>query len=375
MAPFRLADTRAAAGTYALDGPSIAGGSSAVVPVRGQDGVPADATAAVLNVTATNPTRSGFLTAYPGGTAVPATSNLNFVAGQTVANLVTVPVGADGTVGIYNLAGSTDVVVDLEGYFAPGAGTTGLYNALVPARVTDTRPGSGQVNAGNTPGPGGNILVPVRGLAGVPPTGVSAVVLNVTAANASAATYLTAFPGTTPLPTASNLNVLPGQVVPNRAIVAVGGDGMVDIHNLAGSTDVVVDVTGWFTDGSDPSSTGARFTPLAPTRIADTRAGSGLGATLGAGATRSLSVSSLLGLPAGSVAVAANVTATDASKPAYLTVYPSSASRPMASDLNWVAGQQVPNLTVATLGPDGGLDVFNMAGSVDVIVDVFGYWS
>ena len=217
--------------------------------------------------------------------------------------------------------------------------------------------------------------MPIRGAGGVPWTGVSAVVLNVTAADATASSYLTVFADNTPQPTASNLNFSPGQVVPNRVIVPIGGDGMVDIHNLAGSTDMVVDVSGWFTDGSDPAATGARFTPLAPTRIADTRSGSGLGTTLGTGATRSLAVTSLTGLPTGTVAVAANVTAADTSKPAYLTVYPSDASRPTASDLNWAPGQLVPNLAIATLGADGGLSVFNMAGSVDVIVDVFGYWS
>lgn len=358
-----------------MNAPALAGNSSVAVPVVGQDGVPSDATAAVLNVTATNPSRDGFLAAYPDGTATPATSNLNFVAGQTVANLVTVPLGSDGNISVYNLVGNTDVVVDLEGYFEPGSGTAGLYNALTPARITDTRTGSGAINAGNTPGPAGDVHVPARGVGGVPSTGVSAVVLNVTAADATQSSFLTAFADNTPLPTASNLNFAPGQVVPNRVIVPIGGDGMVDIHNLTGRTDVIVDVSGWFTDGSDPSATGARFTPVAPTRIADTRSGTGLGGTLGASDTRTLSVATGAAVPTGAVAMAANVTAADTSRPAFLTVYPSGVSRPTASDLNWVPGQLVPNLTVATLGQDGAVNVYNLTGSVDVIVDVFGYWS
>ncbi|HEY7926695.1 MAG TPA: hypothetical protein VIG86_04640, partial [Candidatus Dormibacteraeota bacterium] len=370
--PFRVADTRSGSG-YPLAGHSLGAGGNVTVPIWGAASsppVPTTATAAVLNVTATNGTHSSYLTVYPSGTNPPFASNLN-TGGRTVANLVTVPIGGNGAVGIFNNLGSTDVVVDLEGYFVPGGGPAGLYHPLAPARITDTRSGSGQANAGHTPSSTDTVVVQVTGAGGVPASGVSAVVLNVTAVSSNGAGFLTVYPGATGKPLASNLNFVLNQVVPNRVIVPVGADGTVDIYNSKGYTDIVVDVGGWFTDASGAG--GSRFTPLPPTRIADSRSGSGLqlaGRTLNSGAIRTVNAN----LPPGAVAVAANVTAADTTHDSFLTVYPDQPPPPTASDLNWAAGQVVPNLVIAELGA-GKLAVFNHAGLVDVIVDVFGYWA
>jgi hypothetical protein len=375
VTPYRLADTRTGSG-QPLAGQHLGAGAVDSVPVVGVDGVPAGATAAVLNVTATNPTTASYLTVYPGP-GLPLVSNLNVVAGQTVANLVTVPIGGDGHVDVYNQSGNTDVVVDLEGYFVPGNGPSGLFNPLPPLRIADTRAGSGAPNAGQTLGAGDVRHVQVDGAGGVPSTGVQAVVLNVTATGPSASSYLTAYPGGADRPLASNLNFTSRQVVPNRVIVpVVGGStpGTVDIYNLAGSVDVAVDVTGWFTDATAGGS-GARFTPVDPTRVADTRPQSGqplAGNTLGQDGSIAVSTT-----PAGpspnAVAVAANVTVVDGTASSYLTVYPG-ANPPVASDLNWTAGEVVPNLVIT--GMTGNeVNVYNRFGSVDVVVDVFGFWS
>jgi hypothetical protein len=382
VSPFRLADTRAPAGTYAVDAPSLSPGGTRLVPVRGQDGVPADASAAVLNVTAVGPTNSGFLTAYPGGGPIPATSNLNFVAGQTVANLVTVPIGRDGGVGIFNLAGTTDIVVDLEGYMEPGTVSSGLLNSLSPTRIDDTRPGMGQPHSGQPLGQNGVLPVQVDGVGGVPASGVSAVVLNVTSVDGTSSSYLTAYPHNSAKPTASNLNFSAGQVVPNRVVVPVSAaaGGTVDVYNLAGTVDVVVDVSGWFSDGTSTTS-GARFTPVVPTRVADTRPRSGeqlSGDTLGPAGRVSVPVamtSSTTGiLPLGVVAIAGNATVADTSQPSFLTVYPAGTNQPLASDLNWAPGQVVANMVITELG-NGALAVYNNSGTTDVIVDIFGFWS
>jgi hypothetical protein len=375
--PFRVADTRPGSG-QPLAGQSLGTGQSDNVPIVGVDGVPARATAAVLNVTTTNATAPSYITAYPGGTSVPLASNLNFVAHQTIANLVTVPIGANGGVGIYNHSGRADVIVDLEGYFVPGASpSAGLFNPLSPARITDTRPGSGQSNSGGTMGTGSVLVVRVDGFGGVPSTGVSSVVLNVTAVNPSLPSFLTVYAGGTARPLASNLNFTAGTVVPNRVIVPVGGDGNVDIFNQQGRVDVVVDVGGWFTGPG--GTTGSRFTAVQPTRFADTRPGSGAplaSSTLSTGSTVSVPAAGLAGVPSnGTVAVAANVTVTDTNHSSFLTVYPDTTVRPLASDLNWVPGQTVPNLAITQLGTNGALAVYNNQGRVDVIVDVFGYWS
>jgi hypothetical protein len=80
------------------------------------------------------------------------------------------------------------------------------------------------------------------------------------------------------------------------------------------------------------------------------------------------------GIPSGATAVVANVTVTDTTGSSYLTAWPDLATRPTASDLNWVSGQTVPNLVVVALGANGKLDIFNAAGSTDVILDVVGYY-
>ena len=244
----------------------------------------------------------------------------------------------------------------------------GLLQPLPPARILDTR----RPQDGPAVGPGELRPVQVAGRGGVPPTGVSAVVLNVTVTNPSAASYLTVFPAGVGLPTASNLNFLAGQTVPNRVIVPLGAGGGLDLYNAVGTVDVVIDVNGWFTDGSTVA--GSRLSGLPPSRIFDSRQRPDAPA-IGPGETRSIQVAGQGGVPAsGATAVVLNVTVTNPTAASYLTVFPGDAALPVASDLNWTAGETVPNLVVVKLGADGTVNVYNPAGSVDVIVDVVGYF-
>ena len=204
-----------------------------------------------------------------------------------------------------------DVAVDLEGYVSPTSlSGAGLYNPLATAaRICDTRAGNpsglsggaaqcnGTANAGERLAAGGVLTVTVAGNGGVPATGVSAVVLNVTVVNPAAAGYLTAYPQGTTAPTASSLNYQAAETLPNRVIVPVSATGQVSI-TANQATDVLVDVSGWY---SAASGTGTQYTPgAAPVRVCDTRPGnpSGLsgaqaqcngaaniGSPLGAGST------------------------------------------------------------------------------------------
>ncbi len=382
VAPYRVADTRAGSSEpYA--GQTLGTGATLNIQVggtgSGSDGVPAGATAVVLNVTAVQPSVGGYLTVYPTGVTRPLASNLNFQAGENTPNLVEVGLGTSGQVSVYNASGNTDVIVDVEGY--TGAATAqgaGLYNPLAPARIEDTRPGSGQPGAGQTLSGGGTLDVQATGAGGVPSTGVAAVVLNVTVTNTASSGYLSVYPtGTTP-PTASNLNWTQGTTRPNRVIVPVGTGGKVTIYNSAGTTDVIVDVGGWFTDSSNPSATGDQFTSVTPARICDTRSTQAnnqcTGQTLAPGSSLAVTVQGTGGLPStGVAAVVLNVTATNTSSNGYLTVYPSS-PRPTASDLNWAQGETVPNLVVVQVSAQGTIEVYNSAGSTDLIVDVVGWY-
>lgn len=372
LSPARILDTRGGAEGFA--GP-IGGGASIALPVAGHGGVPASgATAVLLNVTVTQPTGESFLTVYPSGTARPLASNLNFLAGQTAPNLVSAKLGADGKVAIYNNAGSTQVVVDVVGWFtAAGAADGASLNPLPPTRILDTRVGTGGFALPLTAS--GTISPRVTGVGGVPATGVSAVVLNMTATQPTAETFLTVFPSGSARPVASNLNVLAGQTRPNLVVAKVGADGKVSVYNNAGAVHVIFDVVGWY--GADGVAARARFNPLPPSRVLDTRVGTGgVAAPIGPAATISVKVTGVGGVPATGVsAVVLNVTATQPTSESFVTVFPTGAARPLASSINMTSGQTVPNLVVAKVGADGKVSAYNNAGTAHLIFDVVGWYT
>jgi hypothetical protein len=264
------------------------------------------------------------------------------------------------------------------------------YTPIAPVRICDTRAVAGaptpvlsnQCDAGGakTLGPGGMIPVTVAGSNGVPTT-ATAVVLNVTATDTTAVSYLTVWPEEATQPVASNMNWGAGQTVPNLVEVALGPSGVVKVYNNLGSADVVVDLEGYV----DATATGL-YAPLSPpVRVCDTRvAGQGVAANQcqGAGGVAGTLTNSTpkviavgAGVPLGATAVILNVTVTNPSAGGFLTVWPDGSSMPLASNLNWVAGQTVPNRVI--VGVAGGkVDIaLGSTGTADVIVDVNGFFS
>ncbi|WP_441250648.1 N-acetylmuramoyl-L-alanine amidase [Kitasatospora sp. McL0602] len=237
--PTRLLDTRLGQGAPKA---KVGADSRVTLQVSGNAGVPADATGVVLNVTATGPTAGSFVTVYPNGANMPTVSNLNFSAGQTIPNLVIVPI-TNGKVDLYNKFGAVDLVADITGYYTPGGASK--FTSAGPSRLLDTRLGVGAAKA--KVGPGSNVALQVSGRAGLPTSGVKAVVLNVTAVAPTAGGFVTVYPDGTSLPTASNLNFTAGQVIPNLVVVPVGANGKVDLYNKFGAVDLVADITGYYT--------------------------------------------------------------------------------------------------------------------------------
>src|SRR5664279_5468887 len=374
VAPARLLDTPMGTGAPAAP---IAAHQAVALQVGGRGGVPATGVSAVvLNVTVTQPGAGGFLTAYADGTALPLASNLNFSPGQTVPNLVVAPVGATGQVDLYNgSAGSTHLIADVTGYFLAGApATAGAFGSLPPARLLDTPMGTGAPAA---PIAAHQVVaLQVGGRGGVPATGVSAVVLNVTVTQPGAGGFLTAYAEGTALPLASNLNFSPGQTVPNLVVAPVGANGQVDLYNgSAGSTHLIADVTGYFLAGA-PVTAGA-FGALPPARLLDTPMGTGApAAPVAAHQAVALQVGGRGGVPATGVsAVVLNVTVTQPGAGGFLTAYADGTALPLASNLNFSPGQTVPNLVVAPVGANGKVDLYNgSAGSTHLIADVTGYF-
>ena len=379
--------------------------------------LPQNTTAVILNITAANATANGgFLTVYPTGSLRPNSSNLNFNDGATVPNLVQVGIGLEGDISIYNFNGNTNVIVDLEGYFVPttSTNTSGQFVAISPNRICDTRPVqpgvvSNQCNNGTSTNgalaPNSTINIQVVNTSqstiqdGVP-NNAEAIVLNITAVDpTSAGGYLTVFPtasGSNLPPTASNLNFNAYQTIANRVTVPIGLNGEVSIYNYNGTTNVIVDVNGYFLS-TNASSSASAFTPINPVRICDTRPissgtasnqcdnGTATTGTMTQGQIISVSVggSSPVGIldnvPSDATAVVLNVTATDTSAPGgFLTVYPTPltlTSPPNVSDLNWNQSNTVANLVVVMVGNNTSINIYNAIGSADVIIDVMGYYA
>ncbi len=338
--------------------------------------VPGSASAVVLNVTVVNPTAPSFLTIWPSLDGRPTASNLNFVAGQVVPNLVTVKVGAAGKVSIFNNSGFVDVLVDIVGFFDGGDNSGSRFVGVTPTRILDSRPPPENVGPFATAwGAGVTRTLPVRNVGPVP-ANATAVVVNMTVTGPSAASFLTVFPDDASRPTASNLNFSAGQTIANLVVVPIGAGGGIKIFNNSGSVQVIADVVAYF------SPTGTAFTPINPRRIVDSRpAPENIGtiaAPWGVGQTREVVVGldqgAATGVPADAAGVVLNVTTVNGSAESFLTVWPAGQAQPTASNINFPAGRVVPNLVMVPLGTQGKLAVFNNKGAVDVLVDVVGYY-
>lgn len=357
VTPARILDTRIGVGAPAA---KVGPGQAVDLQVTGKAGIPSEGVAAVaLNLTVTEPTALGFLTVYPAGQARPLASSANFVPGQTVANAVVVKVGAGGKVTLFNSSGATHLVADVAGWHATAREVGSAFTPVGPVRLLDSR-------AGPPIGPGGTITVPVT--AGRPAT-ITAVALNVTATQPSTGAFLTVYPSGTTRPLASNLNVVAGQTRPNFVAVKVAG-GAVDIYNSNGTTHVVVDLLGYWSPESEN-----RMVPVAPVRIMDTRTGLGRLGPLGAQGTAELALPGPNSVPVGRAAAAVlNVTVTEPTTGGYLTVFPGGSSLPLASNLNFGAGETAPNLVVVPLPLDGKIGIYNSNGSTHVVVDLVGWF-
>ncbi|MCX7621945.1 MAG: fibronectin type III domain-containing protein, partial [Acidimicrobiales bacterium] len=366
LSPQRIFDTRDGTGGPAS---KLGPGEERAVTVTGVGGVPTDNVGAVvMNVTVTGPTAASHLTVWPGDQERPVASNLNFIAGQTIPNLVVARVSPSGALKVFNNAGSTHVIFDVVGWYDNGAGGD-RYTPLAPARILDTRDGTG--GGGGMIGPGEVRSVKVTGVGEVPANSVTAVVMNVTVTGPTAASHLTVWPADRSMPVASNLNFIAGQTAPNLVMAKVSPDGFVKVFNNAGSTHVIFDIVGYFSGG------GTNYTALAPRRVLDTRVGlGGPSSKLGPGQQRQVLVVGTGGVPPSGVnAVVINVTATGPTAPSHLTVWPFGWPMPVASSLNVSAGETRANLVVAKVGGDGTVWVFNNSGYVDVVIDVVGYFS
>lgn len=369
--PFRLVDTRPGARTD--DGRDAAIGAIGPdkylpIQVAGRGGVPADATAVVLNVTATAPNGAGYITVFPGGQAQPNTSNVNVERpGQTVANLVTVQLGGGG-VWVYGSI-PTHLIVDVFGYFTPSGNTSaGRFVAFGPQRIIDTRGGGNATYV--QPGESRVVALP-----GVVPKDATAAVVNITITDGYPG-YWTAYAAGAARPSTSNVNIdVVGRTVPNQAVVPISPEGIAVFSEAGGH--LLIDLAGWYTGESAPSSGDGLFVPITPQRLLDTRNTPdplGAGISLFHGWSLELPVIGQAGIGYGVSAVALNVTATNSFGAGYVTTWPAGQPRPETSSLNLNRGGQTVAGHVVMRAGEPGIGFYSDGGT-DLLADVFGWYT
>jgi hypothetical protein len=364
ITPTRFLDTRN--GTGGTTGP-VAGGATVRLQVAGAQSIPAtNVTAVAVNVTVTAETASGVVTVYPEDTPQPITTNLNYVAATSIANLVIVPVGANGYIDLYHTNGPVQLIADVSGFFTSDATKTGdtTFTPMAPTRVLDTRNGTGAPQA--KIGEAGSVSLQIGGANGIP-TGISAVAINITAVNETSSGYLTDYADGTSRPATSNLS-FSTQPVAEMAVVPVGADGKIDIWEggSTGTIDVVGDVSGYFTVGT----TGEAYHAISATRMIDTRQN---GQPVPSDGT--LAVAQGNAVIAANPTLELNITAVGGTTSGFLSAYPDGTGVPNASSVNYTAGEVIPNVALASTGA-GTADIYNhSSGTVQVVVDCYGYFS
>ena len=404
--PERILDTRSGKGVAAG---AVASGGTLKLKVVGLGNpgnpIPSGITAVALNVTAVSPSANGYLSVYgnenQAGTPLtkPATSNLNFQAGQNVANLVVVPVGKDGTVDFYNSSkGSTQIVADIEGFFTTSSQPVenvalSGYTPITPVRMVDTRKGTGTGGKIAQIPADGTLVVQMAGVDGI--GAASSVALHITAVGGTRNGVISAFPGN---PDAvvnaatygvSDVNYSAGQTASNTAFVTTSAEaqngnptGSVTFYNSgSGPVDLIVDAVGYY-GYTQPAPGGASaYVPLeSPARVVDTRTKD---APLTSGVPTDVTGTS----DASETAAVYNATIVAPTGNGYLSVFPFNpgdpAAVPTTSSLNYLTGQTVPNLVVAAPGTalDAKTGTYGIGaylggkGTAQLVLDEFGYFA
>jgi hypothetical protein len=373
LTPTRILDTRNSIGL----GNALVSHAARPFQVTGRGGVPSNATAVTGNLTVTAQTSRGYVYLGPDPLSNPASSTLNFPVGDDRANGVTVALGDGGILGITYVspnAGTTaHAIFDVTGYFVPDtSGAT--YLPLNPSRILDTRSGTGLSGAFSS-----HVArtFQATGRGGVPSNAI-AVTGNLTVTGQTSSGYLSIGPNATNNPTSSTLNFPVGDDRANGVTVALGTGGTLSVTFVAPSAGpiahVIFDVTGYFV----PGTSGAKYVPLTPSRLLDTRSGTGLTGAFSSHGARTFGVTGRGGVPSGSTAVTGNLTVTSQTSNGYLFIGPNPTNDPTSSTLNFPVGDDRANGMTVALG-GGNLSVTFVAPApgptTQVIFDVSGYFT
>ncbi|WP_326855512.1 hypothetical protein [Actinocrinis sp.] len=349
----------------------LAGDSTLSLRVGGAAGVPSDGlTAVAVDLTAINPDAGGYVVGYGDGTTRPVAGDISFSAGRNATNLAVVPV-VNGKIDLYNAsAGAVDLTADIDGYYTNANTHKGSeLTTLTPTQILDSQTAIPSGPPARIPADG-TTSVNILGTGGVPTSGVTAVLLNVSTLNPKAAGSLTVYDGDT-RPDATNASFSAGQSVSNLAVVPIV-DGEVTFHNnSSGAINLSVAVEGYYSATS--TSSGPGFQPFGPQRVLDTRTGlGGSGQTVVPGGVAILP--GIAGIPNTATAVVLDITVVGAQHSGTLTLLSPDLTVPPLSDVTFQPGHAISNTVVVPL--TGNLEFYNnSAGAIQVIADIEGYYT
>ena len=374
--PCRVADTRGPNGQFG--GPPISGGSPRSFPIpQGACSIPSGAAAYSLNVTLVpiQHQRVRYLTIWPTGQAQPNVSLMNSPDGRTKANAAIVPAGSGSAVSVY-VTDTTNVVLDIDGYFVTPSNTTLEFYPLTPCRVADTR--STQFPQGlGSPHLNGGVArdFPVLNSSCIP-SGANPVAysFNLTAIpypqQGTPMGYLEIWPtGYEPPNPVSTLNNPTGTNVANAAIVAVPPSGEITAY-ASGDTDLLIDMNGYFAQAGNG---GLSLYTVAPCRVLDTRQKGGQ-PFVGVLNPPVDVTNSPCGIPGTAQAYVFNATAVPPGRMPYLTLWPDGEGQPTVSTLNALDGFITSNMAVVPNHGDGKIDAYAQ-GLTQLLLDISGYFA
>jgi DNA-binding beta-propeller fold protein YncE len=366
--PCRLVDTRQADGTFG--GPIMQGNTvrSFPIPQNTNCNIPSTAAAYSLNVTVVPLATLGYLTIWPTQEIQPVVSTLNSPDGRTKANAAVVPAGVGGGVSVY-VTDTTNVILDIDGYFAPATSNSYEFFSLPPCRLVDTRQADGELGgprlAAQTPRD-----FPLL-LSACIPTGVHplAYSLNFTVVpnpGGQPLGYLSVWPAGEQQPVVSTLNNPTATVVANAAIVPAGSGGDIDVYAY-NTTDLLIDINGYF---AAPGTGGYSFYPTAPCRAYDSRNNGGQPFT----GERTLNImGSTCAPPSNATGYVFNATVVPSGSLGYLTLWPDGETQPVVSTLNAYDGFITSNMAIVPTN-NGSIDAY-AAGLTQLILDISGYFA
>jgi hypothetical protein len=372
LSPCRLVDTRIAGGSADFGAPSLPAGLVRTFPLPQSPCGVASAQAYSLSVAVVPKGPLGFLTVWPAGTSQPLASNLNSAQGEVVANAAIVGAGTDGAISTY-ASDATDLVIDINGYFAsPGLTGGSSFYSVSPCRILDTRLPTGQPSlaAGSTR----TVAIPSSpgSACGAFPQ-ATAYALNVTAVPQGPLFYLSVWPAGQSMPLVSTLNAVGGQVTASAAVVPAGTQQSVSFF-ATNATGLVIDSSGYFAAPGQANE--LLFVPTTPCRVVDTRNPNAPlgGPAIEAASSRTFPVrDSPCGLPPNAQAYVFNVTAIPTRSLGFLTVWPAGMATPWVSTLNAPRSSPVANLAIVPAGDSGSISVF-ASDQTHLVIDVTGYF-